>query len=87
MYTFVIPFIINLLIILYCIFNVNTKYNIIYIIWVIVSLIPILSWLMFVIFPIFMGKVEDSHYEPIAGLKPTKLNKFLFGYEEQKRKN
>lgn len=80
----IIPFIINLLIIFYCIFNINTKYNIMYIIWISFSLIPILNWFIIPIFPSFIaGRIITEHDNSIFSLKPTKLNKFLFGYEEK----
>lgn len=85
MCTLILPFIISLLLIFYCIFNINTKYNIIYILWVSFSLIPILNWFMIIIFPSFiMGKIVIDCETQIFSLKPTKLNKFLFDYEERK---
>lgn len=79
-----IPLILNVLIILYCIFNVENKYNIIYIIWFILACVPILNYLSIVCVPLYMCTATNGYYHPRFKLKPTKLNKFLFGYEERK---
>lgn len=80
---FIIPVLLNLLVILYCIFNINNKYNIIYIIWVILTLLPILNYLSLVAVPWYLINAKDRYYENRFSLKPTKLNKFLFGYEKR----
>lgn len=84
MFEFYLPLIINLLIILYCIFNIINKYNIIYILWVIIAFVPILNWLSLCVMPCYIGTATDRIYDKKFKLKPTKLNKFLFGYEERK---
>lgn len=82
---FILPLILNLLMILYCIFNIINKYNIIYILWVIFTFIPILNWMSLLIFPCYLSTATDGPpFEKKFKLKPTKLNKFLFGYEERK---
>ena len=82
MFEFVLPLILNLLMILYCIFNIINKYNIIYILWAILSFIPILNWMLIFIIPFCLTMPTDGLYK--IKLKPTKLNKFLFGYEKRK---
>jgi hypothetical protein len=84
MFTFLLPLLLNLLIIFYCIFNVKTKYNIIYIVWGLLSFAPILSYFVLLVFTIMFTIGHDQDYEPLAQPKSTKLNKFLFGYEERK---
>lgn len=80
---FILPLIINLILILYCIFNIKTKYNIIYIIWLSLSIIPIINWVSFIAVPVFISFEMDGFYiSPRFEFKPTKLNKFLFGYEK-----
>lgn len=86
MLEFILPLIINLLMILYCIFNIINKYNIIYILWIICAFIPILNWMSLLVFPCYISTATDRIYDKRFKLKPTKLNKFLFGYED-KRKN
>lgn len=83
MFEFYLPLIINLLMILYCIFNIINKYNIIYILWIIFTFIPILNWMSLLIFPCYISTARDGFYENRFKLKPTKLNKFLFGYEDK----
>lgn len=83
MCTLILPFIINLLLILYCIYNVNNKYNIIYILWVILALMPVLNYLSVIAIPWYLLDAKDRYGDSRFSLKPTKLNKFLFGYEER----
>ena len=85
MITYILPLIINLLLILYCIFNIKTKYNIFYVIWFGLSMIPIINWASFISVPVFISFEMKYFYKgPVFEFKPTKLNKFLFGYEERK---
>ena len=82
MCTFILPLILNLLLILYCITNLKTKYNIIYIIWLIFSIVPIINWISFIAMPICIFFEINDYINPMFELKPTKLNKFLFDYEK-----
>ena len=67
---------------LYCITNLKTKYNIFYVIWFGLSMIPIINWASFILVPIFISfEMDDFYKSPVFEFKPTKLNKFLFGYE------
>lgn len=85
MCTFVLPLILNLLLILYCITNLKTKYNIVYIVWFIFSIVPIMNWAAITAVPVFITfNMDDFYKKSIFEFKPTKLNKFLFGYEERK---
>lgn len=87
MLEFILPLIINLLMMLYCITNLKTKYNIIYIMWLVLSIMPIMNWAAVIAVPIFISfEMDDFYKNPVFKFKPTKLNKFLFGYED-KRKN
>jgi hypothetical protein len=83
MFEFILPLIINLLMILYCIFNIINKYNITYILWIISAFIPILNWMSLLTFPCYISTARNGLYENKFKLKPTKLNKFLFGYEDK----
>lgn len=84
MFEFILPLILNLLLILYCIFNMKTKYNILYIIWILLSFLPIASYFVLIATPILCITERDKNNKPFMQPKPTKLNKFLFGYEERK---
>lgn len=84
MCTFILPLILNLLLILYCITNLKTKYNIVYIVWLVCSIIPLINWAAIISVPVFISfKMDDFYTSPTFKFKPTKLNKFLFGYEER----
>lgn len=83
MCTFILPLILNLLFILYCITNLKTKYNIIYIIWLVFSILPLINWVAVIAVPVFISFQMNDLYKPAFKFKPTKLNKFLFGYEER----
>ena len=58
---------------LYLIFHATTKYNIFYVVNVIMMFIPVVNigYIIFVSMWMF--------YDDLVELKPTKLNKFLFG--------
>ena len=58
---------------LYLIFNAKTKYNIFYVVNLIMMFIPVVNigYITFVSIRMF--------YDDLVELKPTKLNKFLFG--------
>lgn len=85
MCTFILPLILNLLLILYCITNLKTKYNIFYIIWLIFSIVPIINWATIITIPVVISyEMDDFYKSPRFEFKPTKLNKFLFGYEKRK---
>ena len=84
MFEFILPLILNLLLILYCIFNMKTKYNILYIIWILLSFLPIVSYFVLIATPILCVTERDKNNKPFMQTKQTKLNKFLFGCEERK---
>lgn len=84
MFEFILPLILNLLLILYCIFNMKTKYNIIYIIWILLSFLPIASYFVLIAIPILCVTERDKNNKQFMQIKQTKLNKFLFGCEERK---
>ena len=81
---FIVPLIINLLGMLYCVTNLKTKYNIIYILWFLLSFIPILSYFVFITAILLFYHLINECYTQKVDFKPTKLNKFLFGYEKRK---
>jgi hypothetical protein len=84
MFEFILPLILNLLLILYCITNLKTKYNIVYIVWLVFSIIPLINWAAIISVPVFISFGMDDFYKRSTfEFKPTKLNKFLFGYEER----
>jgi hypothetical protein len=69
-----LPIILNVIAMVYLIFNAKIKYNIIYFAWVVFSWFPIFNWLSFVVIIVFK---DDIGLE----LKKNKINKFLFGIE------
>lgn len=82
---YIYPLIINILLIVFVCTNLKTPYNIYYIGWFVLSLFPIINIATIIIFPwIIYDQLKFSKGD--FKMKSTKLNKFLFGYED-KRKN
>ena len=80
---FICPLIINILLIVFVYTNFKTPYNIYYVIWIILTFIPIINGMTLFVFPwIVYDQLKFS--KGAFKMKPTKLNKFLFGYEKRK---
>ena len=73
-FMYYLPIILNVIAMVYLIFNAKTKYNIIYFALLAFLFIPIINWVTFVSLIIFK---DDIGLE----LKKNKINKFLFGIE------
>ena len=69
-----LPIILNVIAIVYLIFNAKIKYNIIYFVWFVFAWFPMFNWLTFVLIIIFNDAIELE-------FKKNKINKFLFGVE------
>lgn len=70
---FIISILLNIAWTLYLIFNAKTKYNVIYVGNVILMFLPMVN----IVYPLMISYImfTDGNIK----LKPTKLNKFLFG--------
>ena len=80
---YIYPLIINILLLVFIYTNFKTPYNIYYVIWVILTFFPIINCVTLVMFPWIVHdqlKLSKGDFK----MKPTKLNKFLFGYEKRK---
>jgi membrane-anchored glycerophosphoryl diester phosphodiesterase (GDPDase) len=83
---YIYPLIINILLIVFVCTNLKTPYNIYYIGWIVLSLFPIINIATIIIFPWIIYDQLKNCQRGDFKMKSTKLNKFLFGYED-KRKN
>ena len=69
-----LPIILNVIAMVYLIFNAKIKYNIIYFAWFVFLWFPIFNWLTFVVIIVFKDGIGLE-------LNKNKINKFLFGIE------
>lgn len=74
-----IPLFINIIFFLYLTFNVNIKYKIIYILYLILAIIPIINFYTITLFILVIwDKLHFNYNDDIIIIKKTKFNNFLF---------
>lgn len=74
-----IPLFINIIFFLYLIFNINIKYKIIYILYLILAVLPIINFYPITLFILVMwDKLYFNYNDDTVVIKKTKFNNFLF---------
>lgn len=74
-----IPLFINVILFIYLIFNINIKYKIIYILYLILAVLPIINFYPITLFILVIwDKLYFNYNDNTIIIKKTKLNNFLF---------
>ena len=74
-----IPLFINIIFLLYSIFNINIKYKIIYLLYLILAVLPIINFYSITLFVLVIwDKLHFNYNDDTIIIKKTKFNNFLF---------